>query len=138
MPSITRRDFLKISVRAMLGLSGLLGLGGLIRFLSFKPAPPPPQRFDLGPGEKYPLGSSTTLKNIPAELTHTEQGFRALNLTCPHLGCTVESRSDGFVCPCHGSRYDKQGGLLKGPAERGLALLRVEETSSGNLIIYKG
>ena len=137
MPSISRRDFLKLSARGLLGLSGILGIGGLIRFLSFEPDPPPPQRFDVGLGSNYPLGSRTVLQTIPAILIHSDNGFSALSLTCPHLGCTVEAKPDEFVCHCHGSRYNKDGGLLEGPATKGLKPLRVETTPDGKLIIYK-
>lgn len=137
MPNISRRDFLKLSAQGLLGLSGILGLGGLIRFLSFEPDPPPPQRFEVGLSSSYPVGSRTVLTAIPAILIHAEAGFRALSLTCPHLGCTVEAKPDEFVCPCHGSRYDKDGGLLEGPATRGLKPLRVETTPDGKLILYK-
>ena len=138
MPNISRRDFLKLSARGLLGLSGILGLGGLIRFLSFEPDPPPPQQFDVGLGSNYPVGSRTVLQSIPAILIHSEKGFSALSLTCSHLGCTVEAKPDEFDCPCHGSRYDKDGKLLAGPATKGLSALRVETTSDGKLIIYKG
>ena len=137
MPNLSRRDFLKLGTGGLLGLSGILGLGGLIRFLSFEPDPPPPQRFDVGLNSNYSLGSRTVLQTIPAILIHTDNGFNALSLTCPHLGCTVEARPDEFVCPCHGSRYDKDGQLLKGPATKGLKTLRVEVTPDGKLVIYK-
>ena len=137
MPNISRRDFLKLSARGLLGLSGILGVGGLIRFLSFEPDPPPPQRFDVGLGSSYPVGSRTVLTAIPAILIHPDNGFRALSLTCPHLGCTVEAKPDEFACPCHGSRYDKDGELLEGPATKGLKSLRVEVTPDDKLIIYK-
>jgi Rieske Fe-S protein len=137
MPNLSRRDFLKLSARGLLGLSGLLGLGGLIRFLSFEPDPPPPQQFDVGLGSNYPLGSRSLLAAIPALLIHAENGFRALSLTCPHLGCTVEVQPDEFTCPCHGSRYDQDGQLLAGPATQNLKSLRVETTPEGRLIIYK-
>lgn len=41
---------------------------------------------------------------------------------CPHLGCIVEwNRNEStWDCPCHGSRFDKQGHLLCGPANSDL------------------
>ena len=138
MPNFSRRDFLKLSAQGLLGLSGILGVGGLIRFLSFEPDPPPPQQFDVGLGSSYPIGSRTVLLAIPAILIHNENGFSALNLTCPHLGCIVEAKPEEFTCPCHGSRYNKDGGLLAGPATEGLKPLRVEITSEDKIIIYKG
>jgi len=42
---------------------------------------------------------------------------------CPHLGCIVHwnSTEQSWDCPCHGSRFDPYGSLLRGPAVRGLA-----------------
>jgi cytochrome b6-f complex iron-sulfur subunit len=137
MPKISRRDFLKLSAQGLLGLSGMLGLAGLIRFLSFEPDPPPPQRFEVGQSSSYPVGSRTVLTAIPAILIHAEDGFRALSLTCPHLGCTVEAKLEEFTCPCHGSRYNKNGQLLEGPATQGLKSLRIEVTPDDKLILYK-
>jgi Rieske Fe-S protein len=51
----------------------------------------------------------------------------ALDLVCTHLGCTVTVTSTGLSCPCHGSRFDRQGRVLKGPADRSLGRLQVEE-----------
>ena len=51
----------------------------------------------------------------------------ALDLVCTHLGCTVTVTSSGLSCPCHGSRFDRQGRVLKGPADRTLRRLKVEE-----------
>jgi cytochrome b6-f complex iron-sulfur subunit len=51
----------------------------------------------------------------------------ALGLVCTHLGCTVTVTGSGLSCPCHGSRFDRQGRVLKGPADRPLDRLTVEE-----------
>jgi cytochrome b6-f complex iron-sulfur subunit len=137
MPFVSRRDFLKISTQGLLGLSGILGLAGLIRFLSFEPDPPPPQRFEVGTASNFLPNTRTVIANIPAVLIRTTTEFKSLSLVCQHLGCTVESKADGFVCPCHGSRYGSDGQLLQGPAEKGLSPLRVEITSDNKIIIYK-
>lgn len=53
--------------------------------------------------------------------------FTALDATCPHQGCPVSfvSASDGFVCPCHQSRFDATGKVLNGPASRDLRSIPV-------------
>lgn len=136
MPEFSRRDFLKLTTNTLLTASGLLGLGALFRFLGYQTEPPPQTEFDLGPASNYPIDSRTLLPNVPALLLHTNEGFFALSLVCTHLGCTVESKESGFTCPCHGSKYDAEGNVLNGPAQKKLNALRVEVTTDGNLILH--
>lgn len=53
--------------------------------------------------------------------------FTAYDAICPHQGCPVSflSAGEGFACPCHGSRFDSQGHVLNGPAQRGLTQIPV-------------
>ena len=136
MSSLSRRDFLKLTSQALLAASGLLGLGGLFRFLSYQTGQPPPTKFDLGPAANYLPGSRTVMLNIPAVLLHTKRGYSALSMACTHLNCTVDAKETGFACPCHGSKFDMQGALLRGPAQKPLRSLRVEQTAEGKLILY--
>jgi len=48
---------------------------------------------------------------------------------CPHLGCSVNTRADKFICACHGSEWNVEGATLAGPTPRGLDTLeyRVED-----------
>jgi Rieske Fe-S protein len=136
MSELSRRDFLKLARDGFLYLSGALALGGLLRFLDYDPNPAPKTEFDLGPVSYYPLNSRTLLSDPPAVLLHTENGFSALSLVCTHLGCTVENKADGFVCPCHGSRFDSNGNVTHLPADKPLQPLRVEVTNEGNLKLF--
>lgn len=136
MKNISRRDFLKLSTHSLLGLSGLLGIGGLIRYLSYQYDPTPPSEFDIGPASDYPLNSHTIVAHIPAIVVHDKNGWHAISLVCTHLGCTVEQTNFGFQCPCHSSRYDTTGVVLKGPATTSLRKLRVEEMEDGNVHVF--
>jgi nitrite reductase/ring-hydroxylating ferredoxin subunit len=132
----SRRDFLKLAADGLLTLSGLLGLGGLVRYLSFELDPAPPTEFDLGPAINYPLHSRSLLLHIPAVLLHEDDGYMALSLICTHLGCTVEQKENSYECPCHGSIYNGKGEVQKGPAKNALKRLRVTTTEVGNLVMH--
>jgi len=136
MKKLSRRDFLKLATNSLLGLSGVLGVGGLIRFLSYEMDPAPPSQYDLGSAGDYPPGSRILLMHIPAVLIHNNDGYLAFSLVCTHLGCTVEQKEGEFECPCHGSKYDDKGYVTRGPANTPLKKLRVEITETGNIILH--
>ena len=64
----------------------------------------------------------------------------ALWQKCVHLGCRVPTciPSQGFECPCHGSKYNIHGEYEAGPAPRNLDRFGVEENDAGDLIILTG
>jgi cytochrome b6-f complex iron-sulfur subunit len=59
-----------------------------------------------------------------------------LNAVCTHLGCVVpwNKAENKFICPCHGSQYDKTGKVVRGPAPLSLALAHVKE-SDGKVLL---
>jgi cytochrome b6-f complex iron-sulfur subunit len=134
--SLSRRNFLDLAWKGLLAASGLLGLGGLARYLAYKTELSSPTRFDLGPAEGYAPGTHTPIPDAQAILLRTQEGFQAFSLVCPHLGCQVNPAEGGFACPCHGSQFGDQGQLLRGPASRGLRKLRLEKSEDGHLILY--
>lgn len=136
MPRSSRRDFLKLTTAGLLSAAGLLGLGGLLRFLDYDSEPPARTAFDVGSLTKFPVGSRTALAEIPAVLISTKEGFSALSLVCTHLGCTVEGWEDGYQCPCHGSRYGADGTVQRGPARQPLRRLRVEISAAQHVIVH--
>jgi cytochrome b6-f complex iron-sulfur subunit len=92
------------------------------------------------------------LVNLAAGVTpngeETPGGLLALWRKCPHLGCTVPWRPDftflgrtgWFRCPCHGSTYTKEGGILvAGPAPRPLDLFEISEVrDDGSIVVSTG
>jgi cytochrome b6-f complex iron-sulfur subunit len=132
----SRRDFQKLGRNALLTASGLLGLGGLMRFLGYPSQPSVPTEFDLGLASDYPIGSRTVRADIPAVLIRDDKGFFALSLVCTHLGCTVESQTEGFVCHCHGSRFDADGKVTRRPAIQALSVFRLESKPDDKMHLY--
>jgi len=56
---------------------------------------------------------------------------------CTHLGCVPTRKSWGWFCPCHGSRYDNSGRVLKGPAPKNLYLFPYTFISDDKLLLGK-
>lgn len=67
-------------------------------------------------------------------------GVMALFQRCVHLGCRVPwcGPSQGFECPCHGSKYNSIGEYNAGPAPRNLDRFVVELNPVNELIIKTG
>lgn len=60
-----------------------------------------------------------------------------LNAVCTHLGCVVpwNASEDKFICPCHGSQYNSEGKVVRGPAPLSLALVHTSTTDDGKVAI---
>ena len=60
-----------------------------------------------------------------------------LNAICTHLGCIVpwNKAENKFMCPCHGSQYDKTGKVVRGPAPLSLALAHVNENDDNVVVL---
>jgi Rieske Fe-S protein len=71
----------------------------------------------------------------PVFLIRAGEGrYIALSSVCTHLGCQVRKLSQSFRCPCHGSTYDLEGAVLRGPAQRPLTRYRTEMVEGGVVI----
>jgi len=55
---------------------------------------------------------------------------------CTHLGCKIDkSEGNRLVCPCHGSEYNLQGEVIKGPAYKNLKVMPSQISDDGKNII---
>ena len=83
-------------------------------------------------------GGSVVLKIKEQEILFirvNESTIRAYDPTCTHEECTVayNQKEKKILCQCHGSKYDMDGQVLNGPAEK--PLREIESTLNGNRII---
>jgi cytochrome b6-f complex iron-sulfur subunit len=113
------------SRRTFLGTLIALGAGGwfLAKFLT----PTVGRKKTLLTVARGDLPRDGALVYREARVAVLSEGDRvyALNLVCTHLGCTVNVTPTGLVCPCHGSEFDREGRVLKGPADRALERYQV-------------
>lgn len=77
-----------------------------------------------------PVGGATKVEadGDEAWVLQLEAGkFTAVKAACPHQGCAVNfvSGSDGFICPCHNSKFSASGARISGVATSGLKKLDV-------------
>jgi len=65
-------------------------------------------------------------------VVHQDETTQVLSSHCTHLGCKINNLENGrLVCPCHGSEYDLEGKVLKGPAFKNLDKIHSKISSDG-------
>jgi cytochrome b6-f complex iron-sulfur subunit len=133
---LSRRDFLQTVIIAIQVITSLVLLKGLSRFFSAQVEPLPKTEFNVGPLTNFPPGSRTVIPEVPTMILNLGNDISAISLVCTHLGCTVESKPEGFTCPCHGSKFDLKGQVVRGPAKTPLNKLRIEITKDNTVKVF--
>ena len=60
----------------------------------------------------------------------------ALSAICTHRKCKIDAESDrSFHCPCHGSTFDPNGHVTRGPARRDLPVFATSVNENGQLLV---
>ncbi len=57
---------------------------------------------------------------------NSQPSLKAISLLCTHQTCLVNFKSPTYECPCHGSIFDRDGTVLKGPAVKPLNWKKIE------------
>jgi Rieske Fe-S protein len=90
----------------------------------------------LGPADAVPRGGGVVYDRLAVVVTRSPAGaLRGFSAVCPHDGCLVSEVTDAaIVCPCHGSRFDLDGAVTRGPALGPLAA-RPVRVDRGQLVL---
>lgn len=80
---------------------------------------------DVNSSEDIPRNTGAVLRRGLTKIAAYRDGDGKLHersATCPHLGCIVawNATEQTWDCPCHGSRFDKLGKVINGPANSDL------------------
>lgn len=133
-----RRRFVTWLGWAGLALAGLLTWLGSLRYLIPNAAAGPHSVLKIGRPEDFPVGSKRFLAEARAYVIHADDGFRVMSALCTHLGCATNAVDWGYLCPCHGSKFDTWGRVLDGPAVRPLPWFKLSLAPDGQLVVDTG
>ena len=92
---------------------------------------------NTGKPDTYPLGTVTQDLQSGIYIVHAPEGLYAMSAVCTHLGCLTAWKPElGIVaCPCHGSKFRRDGSKIEGPAPRGLRWLKAWLSDEGDLLV---
>ncbi len=89
--------------------------------------------------------SAGTLHAVPGEaviLARDSGGLYAMSAACTHEGCmlsvTSAAGAEELSCPCHGSLFDANGDVTRGPARASLQHYQVDVAADGSITIQGG
>jgi len=138
---VTRREFLNYAFLGSLGIFVVVLTGATLIFAfprfgvgEFGGI------FDLGQaGNVVPPTAVAPASNTPSRswISNTEEGVLALYNVCVHLGCLYgwQPVTTRFECPCHGSKYQKDGTYIEGPAPRSLDRFVIRFTDADGVVL---
>ncbi len=136
---IGRRDFLNEIAAGALGIAAAGAAVVTIQYLSPNVLFEPPTSFRIGTPDNFPVDSMTYFADQQVYVARTSMGIFAVSAVCTHLGCITQWKPEleMIACPCHGSRFNRDGTVVHGPAPRPLSHFAVRLMPDGNLLVDK-
>jgi Rieske Fe-S protein len=130
-----RRTFLKV-----LGAGALVsaGCGGEDEEGQSEASGPVP----AGNVSDIPVGTVRVAGGKAVVIGRDQAGLYAMSTICTHQRCNMAKSgsisSGGLSCDCHGSEFDSNGEVVKGPARSTLKHWQVELAEDGTITIQAG
>ncbi len=87
----------------------------------------PQRHFTAQAAKKLATHGAHTVKGLTKHILPC--GNKNITENCPHMGCRLEWNPDeeSYDCPCHGSRFDREGHLIDGPAQNDCKRRKMQE-----------
>lgn len=154
-PVGSRRTFFRW---VTLAAAGFVGIGLAIPLIGslISPAFTRRQRawVDVGSVDDLPMGQPTQLDHVTTirdgwmeskshkavwVIKEPKEEVKVFSPICTHLGCGYrwDNAEKKFLCPCHGSSFDRNGRVLGGPAPRPLDVLPSKVEGGRLLVMYQ-
>ena len=131
---INRREFAERLTFGTFWAAVVASLLGMLKLIKPAVMPDAATRLKLGYPEEYPPGTTRVFEDRNLFVFSEPDGIYAISAICTHLGCMVTRLPDGeFDCPCHGSKFNRQGEVFAGPAPGGLSWIEIRRAPNGVL-----
>ena len=136
---VNRRDFLNEIAGCALAIAGIGAAVVTVEYSEPNVLFEPPTTFRAGSLDDYPVNSVTYIQDQQVYIVRAEKGLWAMSVVCTHLGCITQWKpeSNQIACPCHGSKFQRDGTVQAGPAPRPLPRFAVRLAADGALVVDK-
>lgn len=135
---MARRDFLGLAAMWSAAAALLFAFMGILRLPKAAVLPSPSKRFRVALPESLPAHAPFLPPGRSVALFRADRGVYAVSTVCTHLGCIVKATPVGFDCPCHGSKFAKDGSVVRGPAPKALPRLSVARLGENEYLVDEG
>jgi cytochrome b6-f complex iron-sulfur subunit len=131
-----RQFFVKVGMTSIAVAAAGTGVFAY-QFLSPNVLYEPSPIVNAGKPDRYPPDSVTLDPETAIYIVRDPDGYFALSATCTHLGCLTAYKPElGIIaCPCHGSKFNREGVKIAGPAPKPLPRLRMWLNDDGELMV---
>lgn len=140
----SRRDFVCRAGTAIGAIPLAQLVAGCAGMTVYRVAPQSGQlRLDLSSLTELSVQAGTAILSVEGSdaplfiVRYNSDVYYTLSAICTHRGCTVEEKGSRFVCPCHGSTYDRSGSVTKGPAEQPLRRYPTRLENNGRTLVIE-
>ena len=134
-----RRHFMRLLASTGAGLAGSSLLAACAGNGGSTDASEAAGSVDGGNVADLELNSPRTLSQ-PVVVIRDDGGVYAMTTICTHQQCDMSRSgsitSTGLACRCHGSRFDLDGNVTVGPANRPLDHFAVTVDDQGNITVH--
>ena len=131
--AVNRRELLMLAGAA----TGLSVLGGAVSGCGNPTGTPRTGPVTAGNIAALTVGSLLVMTNLV--VARDANGVYAMSAVCTHAGCLLDDSADkistGLNCACHGSTFDGDGNVTRGPARSPLQHYAVTIAADGTITV---
>jgi|SRR5579863_207989 len=131
--AVNRREILMLAGAT----TGLVVLGGAVSGCANPTGTPPTGQVGAGNISALAVGALIVMSNFV--VARDANGVYAMSAVCTHAGCLLDDSSNsiaaGLGCPCHGSTFDGNGTVTRGPAGSPLQHYAVTIAADGSITV---